>query len=630
MSIHHDSIATATPVWDPDQLAVVTAPRDARLIVTAGPGTGKTAVACGRVANLVTKQGVEPSCVMLLSFTRTAVAEIRSRIAAYVGSETRAAGIKIATLDSTTWAMLSGLDTEANSLLGGYDANIDRLCTLVREGDDSLLDYLERLDQVVVDEAQDILGNRAELVSELIRRLDPNCGVTVLADACQSIYGFTNENGEGDDATPRSLLDTLPAAGTSGGFRQMRLTRLHRTSDKSLIELLAATRPIVEAATTDDREHFRLLRDVILRTAPRIRVNRMQLVDETRGKNDLMVLYRTRAEALLTASMLVEGDVPHRLRLSGLPTWLQPWIGVVFSDYDGDSIDEASFLRLWEEKACASLPGSPPATAAWESCLNVASRNGQVRLEQLRAVLSRSRPPLDFCAVDSGFTGPVVGTVHASKGREADDVLLYLPEERDGDLAWAEETRVLYVGATRARKTTRVAEASPTYSTYLEGTGRPVKYRRNETRAQFEVGRMTDLDEFSVVSKTLHGDAGTAVRQQQRFAREAATTEKWILKNSADWNWGEYRLIEDSGGDEPFGSMSEAFKRDVYAIARELGARSPSTIPHIRKIGVRTVAVSADASILSQLAPPYSTTGFFLVPVVRAWTMTKFWGGRAR
>jgi hypothetical protein len=138
---------------------------------------------------------------------------------------------------------------------------------------------------------------------------------------------------------------------------------------------------------------------------------------------------------------------------------------------------------------------------------------------------------------------------------------------------------------------------------------------------------MTDLDEFSVVSKTLHGDAGTAVRQQQRFAREAATTEKWILKNSADWNWGEYRLIEDSGGNEPFGSMSEAFKRDVYAIARELGARSPSTIPHIRKIGVRTVAVSADASILSQLAPPYSTTGFFLVPVVRAWTTNTvaFW-----
>ena len=89
-------------------------------------------------------------------------------------------------------------------------------------------------------------------------------------------------------------------------------------------------------------------------------------------------------------------------------------------------------------------------------------------------------------------------------------------------------------------------------------------------------------------------------------------------------------MVENGGGEEFFGAMSEAFKGDVHAIARRLNANSPGTIPHIRKIGVRTVAVSADAAILSKLAPPYSGTGFFLVPVVRAWTMTTFWARRGR
>ena len=626
---HHGSTVPAAPAWDSEQLAVVTAPPNARLIVTAGPGTGKTAVACGRVAHLVTKQAVEPSCVMLLSFTRTAVAEIRNRIAEYLGSETRAAGIKIATLDSTSWYVISGLDPEAESLMGGYDANIDRLCTMAREGDDSLLDYLERLEQLVVDEAQDVLGNRAELVLELIRRLAPTCGVTVLADSCQSIYGFTNENGERDGVPPKSLLDVL----RPDGFREMKLTHLHRTSEESLIKLLAATRPIIEAATTDSPDHYRSLREAIIRIAPPIGFTRSELADATRGRNDLMVLYRTRAEALLTASMLVEGGVQHRLRLSGLPVWLQPWIAVVFSDYDGEVMDEATFHRRWDEKQCDSLPDSPAPPAAWRSCLGVANRNGRLRIDQLRKVLSTARPPLDFCAVDCGFTGPVVGTVHASKGREADDVLLFLPKEREDDVAWAEEARVLYVGATRARRSTRVAEGGPTWCSYLEGTGRPVRFNphgRRGPQAQFEVGRATDLDECSAVSTELHGDAATVVRQQQRLGRLAGTTEKWILKNSKDWNWESYRLVEDGGGGEPFGAMSEAFKQEVHAIARSLNANSPGTIPHIRKIGVRTVAVSVDAAILSKLAPPYSRTGFFLVPVVRAWTMTTFWARRGR
>ena len=83
--------------------------------------------------------------------------------------------------------------------------------------------------------------------------------------------------------------------------------------------------------------------------------------------------------------------------------------------------------------------------------------------------------------------------------------------------------------------------------------------------------------------------------------------------------------MENGGGEKPICAMSQAFMRDVREIARRLRAKAPVIIPHIRKIGVRTVALRADATVLGRLVPPYSRTGFFLVPVVRAWTMTTFW-----
>lgn len=50
----------------------------ARLL--AGPGTGKTYTLAGRVAFLVTEQGIAPSDILILTFTRMATRELRFRI----------------------------------------------------------------------------------------------------------------------------------------------------------------------------------------------------------------------------------------------------------------------------------------------------------------------------------------------------------------------------------------------------------------------------------------------------------------------------------------------------------------------------------------------------------------------
>ena len=135
--------------WDTDQLSVIETRHDQRLLVEAGPGTGKTAVACARIAHLVGNEGIAETNIWMISFTRTAVAEIRSRLEGYVGEA--AFSIKVATVDSHAWAIHSGHDPAA-TLTGTYGENIDRVIELIRS-DDGVQDELEYVEHLVVDEA---------------------------------------------------------------------------------------------------------------------------------------------------------------------------------------------------------------------------------------------------------------------------------------------------------------------------------------------------------------------------------------------------------------------------------------------------------------------------------------------
>jgi hypothetical protein len=64
---------------DADQQRVIDAPTAARLLVVAGPGAGKTEVACGRVA-AARALGAPARGILMISFTRAATAEVRSRL----------------------------------------------------------------------------------------------------------------------------------------------------------------------------------------------------------------------------------------------------------------------------------------------------------------------------------------------------------------------------------------------------------------------------------------------------------------------------------------------------------------------------------------------------------------------
>src|SRR5262249_23685955 len=148
--------------------------------------------------------GVEPANIWLVSFTRTAVREIRNRIAALVQWEDRASAVRITTLDSHAWRLAQGFEGEsAKKIFGGYEETIESVIKLLEERSEALEEYLASLEHFIVDEAQDLVGLRANLVYGLIGQLQASCGVTVFADDAQAIYGWSAE-----DAKPGELRNS--------------------------------------------------------------------------------------------------------------------------------------------------------------------------------------------------------------------------------------------------------------------------------------------------------------------------------------------------------------------------------------------------------------------------------------
>jgi hypothetical protein len=265
--------------------------------------------------------------------------------------------------------------------------------------------------------------------------------------------------------------------------------------------------------------------------------------------------------------------------------------------------------------------------------------SSRISVEKLAARLGGGSPPIDFCEPDFGPRGPVIGTIHGAKGREADSVRLYLPpirEDQDDDEA-AEEARILFVGATRARVDLRIGQsATKAISRRLDASGRaftPYPWGRGNPRAAacVEIGRSNDIDPVSLAGKSLFGSARRVVEAQgeiQLLSEKISEVEGRI--GSAEQSY-RYNIFSHENPGKPICFLTEQVNSDMFKIAKVVdnlvGLRRmnpPGKIPYLRTFGVRTIALRPDDPVREILHPPWSDSGFLLAPMLLGYGMVFF------
>lgn len=630
------------PDWDLKQLEVVMEDPAAWQLVVAGPGTGKSAVASQRVAFLV-DEGVSPSRILLVSFTRTAVAELRDRIVSYAVAVDRARSVRISTIDSHAWSLRFGFDDDPlpkNLGDGSYDLSIERTIQLFRDRQPDLIDFMQRLEHLIIDEAQDVVGVRAQLVIEMLRALMDQCGVTILADPAQAIYGFTTEEDE-TETTSGSLLELLES-NSPRKLTPRQLEKIYRIQTKELFEVFERTRKEVEGGAVLNG-HVRRVQETIRNACGNdVGTNSYQSLASFLGANidgSMLVLFRRRAEVLIASSYCSDAGVEHRLRISGSPVIVSPWIGWLFGDFEDPIITRKVFDERWdrqEMRAPAPFKGRKR-EECWALLHRMAAgrRPGTIDLVQLRKLVARSRPPVDLCLPECGVSGPILGSIHASKGREADTVMLVMPATsgRDGNRGSPavvfEEGRVYYVGATRARKMMIVAANKATPVGYLES--RRIYRRLRQNKVQLEIGRAGDVDRLAhlnwtrapEVQEALASCVGRTVPLQACSIPELDYALRLVLGlKKSD---GVTRYVE-------IGEMSQSFRQELWKVCSivdaERNLKPPSKIPYLYLVAVTTVGLNDDDR--AAVGSPFSQSGFALAPIVKGFPTLQLFHRRTR
>ncbi|MEU6666251.1 UvrD-helicase domain-containing protein [Streptomyces sp. NPDC046727] len=563
-----------SPPLTDEQRAVVEQPWDARVLVTAGAGAGKTHTLVRRLDALCghedPDEALEAAEILVLTFSNAAARELRERIARH---GERARRVRAQTFDAWAYGVLVQAYPGSEWLAASFDERIRAAVEAIEKG------ALESGDavppsHVVIDEVQDLLGDRRELVEALLDRYQDSCGFTVVGDAAQSVYGFQIEDlTERSDETGRffewlrcSYPDDLVELCLTENFRavtpEARVAlahgpRLQQISDPD------------EAGTLYDE-----LRDLLLDP-----VNGTgDLADEyTLGglrslTDSCAILTRDNRQALVVADLLHEHGIEHRLRRPLEERPVPYWVAELLRRTEATGLTEDRFRSLLAE---IPLPYEPNTSALWTVLRRATRSTGRsvLDLERLRRLVADGRFPDE--AADPEAARLVVSTVHRAKGLEFDRVIVLTPpsiaelhKQHKDELDLPAEARALYVAMTRVRQDLYHAR-SPELPVLKRAGG-----RRNGRRY---VGGWRSYDRFGIVAEAGDvcrdnppGHETDAVATQTYLLEQVGPGQEVVLCKRHDLPMGEcqsppYALVHNG---REIGEASQRFREELYQVQK--------------------------------------------------------------
>lgn len=412
------------------QRQAIDKPADSRTFVVAGPGAGKTWTLLQRAKILAERDDISTDSVLTLSFTRAVVGELRRRDKEMAAVTT----LRPETFDSFATRLLTRHSVDERWARGGYERRIKAATALIARGlADETLDEVEH---ILVDEVQDLVGARAELVMTLLGRHVG--GFTAFGDPAQAVY---DHDADGDGRGP-DLIGAL-MSGLADGL--VRLEGNHRASGE-LADAVATVRQAILDEDVDDAAGA--VADAFFD------LDTLGPFDEIATLMPLLrgskaVLCRDNATALLLSRALHEKHVDHRIRRGTSDRPVAGWVGAVLSGSMRLSQDQCA--RRLTELESVGYPDLPSAHDAWRllSRLDPRARGGAVRAAEVASALAVGNVPYELN--DAPEHEILISSIHRAKGLEFDTCVI--PDWRhQDDVDTALETRVLFVALSRARR----------------------------------------------------------------------------------------------------------------------------------------------------------------------------------
>lgn len=422
-----------------EQLEVIKDNKSENILVAAGPGSGKTRVLVHKVASLLLMEDIKPEQFLMLTFSRPAALEFKTRLRKLVGR--MAYDVDIFTYHGFAFQLLGRV---GNLELAG---NILPIATQAIEKREISMERILSKSVMVIDEFQDVNEEQYHFM-ETIAEKAGNIRVIVVGDDDQNIYEFRGSN-----------VKYLRKFAKRPGAKTYFLTTNYRAK-QNLLQL--SNRFLNDQIPTD-----RIMEGIELvahqKDNGRIKIVRHQhnhlilpLLEEIRKQSPAgttCVLTHTNEEAVLMATLLQQEGFPARLIV----------------DQDGFSLKNIVAIEWFTGKILGDVKddlGLIP-EESWKD--RKAFLLNKIRGPQLQDIISRilqdfeATNPKKFksnwlqylreCRMEDLYHAEretiLVSTMHKAKGKEFDNVFLLL---NNYPLLTEEKKRVLYVAITRAKE----------------------------------------------------------------------------------------------------------------------------------------------------------------------------------
>lgn len=593
----------------PEQNGVVTASCEKKILVTAGPGTGKTHTLIARLQHLAEQGHAMASEVLVLSFSRAAVRVVRDRVRGASEESPEVRFVRAATFDSFATQLLSRFDPDGTWTGAVYDQRIEAATGLLndhnREEGQEARDFLAGFSHILIDEVQDLVGVRDRFVRAILETASRgDGGWTVFGDPAQAIYNFSLEGQE--RASGSGALGVWLRERFADQIQNVELLHNHRATGSSARKLVFGLAPFGETLRRSAPD-YRALRDdleTLVSTLPALGELKDSLtLQALRAPVKTAILCRNNGQALYLSRLLRSKGVPHHQRRGATERALPLWIAHLLGDWKGTSISLASF----EELCAARLPdlsGQPNSCEPQEmfrSLRRFCPGKGRfdVSIEMLGRRMREGNLPDEL--TDQGEGTLTISTIHRAKGLEFDRVLMVWSRddwraesgEEDG-FATAEECRVLYVALTRPRqfllrlpmpdhkgflwKHKTRERWTRKYSTWKVGD---IELRGDDSHALDPAGAFVHRFDVGAAQKHLLGEVRVG---------DPVTLELQMTRNTEGAPRAFYVIQHE---DQPIGITGEAFGGDLYAVLKARPGRKvnwPQTIENLFIEGVDSVA----------------------------------------
>jgi len=499
------------------QQAVIEARLDRNFLILAAPGTGKTHTLIERLVYTISKASgeVEPGELLVLSFSRAAVAEIRERISRAIadGAPSSLRYVQVKTFDAyATWLLNDGdYDIAGKS----YDQRIKLLTAkLAALQLEQVTQRISRSRYLFVDEIQDIVGPRADMVFELVKRILARKGsVTLLGDPNQSIHDWSREEGKQTEAaeflekTRNHLSDRL---------EQFELKESHRYETPEMKQLAAKAKLILDNSGFAPKDKFAALKELI----PDISLEK--LIEGFNTKSVDALLCRTNAEVFQWRNWHKEKGNACIVNAGADGRPWPAWIGEAVMYYQSEVLAYENFVsRIFSNTA----PLTSPSLGDIEELLNNEGllRHGLINLNDLAF---RLQYPCPAKKGDSAEKGLILSTIHKAKGLEYKNVVTMTSNKKNIS---EEDVRVLYVAVTRAKRSISLMQKkqAPFLAQYMKkGRGGHFRYAVNGTKFNQILG----LEDFDLDTLFVLENEGIDQESLDKYLALRRESSKYVIK----------------------------------------------------------------------------------------------------